>query len=111
MQHLSYPTSPSMQTIGTRFVVKKLQNARSRYGNVSEDDSDSREDDSRGDDSRDEDDGSSEGGDRREDDDRTEDNDSSQDDDSRPPYSPSPRPRGGRVMDMFDGWRKAFQNS
>jgi hypothetical protein len=92
--------------MGTRFIVKKLRNARSRYGNVSEDDSDSREDDSRNDD-----DSRSEGDDRRDDDDRFEDDDSSQDDDSRPPYSPSPRPRGGRVMGMFDGWRKAFQNS
>jgi hypothetical protein len=99
-QHLSYPANPSVQVMGTRFVVKKLRNARTGDNDEGEGDNDSREDDRSQDD------------DQAQDNDRSQEDDSSQDDDSRPPYSPSPRPVRRPIMgSIFDSWRKAFQDN
>lgn len=93
MQHLSYPGNPSVQMMGTEFVVKKLRNARSQDHDDSEEEDDRGQDDDRS---------------RDDDDNRNQDDDSSRE----PPYSPSPRPRRRPVMStMFGNWKKLIQHS
>ena len=101
MEHLSYPTSSSVQNMGSEFVIGQLRDARTRSNDDRFEDDDRSEDDDRREDES-----------RREDDERREFDDHREDDDRRPPYSPSPRPQRMPTMgSMVDNWKKLWHIS
>lgn len=107
MEHLSYPTSSSVQNMGSEFVIGQLRDARTRSNDDRFEDEDRSEDYDRA-----EDDDRREDESRREDDERREFDDHREDDGRRPPYSPSPRPQRMPTMgSMVDNWKKLWHSS